>query len=59
MGKTGKKLLLQHRQLSWVLRDDLEGWGGAGAGREVQEGADTRIHTADSFHCGLETNTIL
>ena len=29
--------------------DNLEGWDGVGAGREVQEGGETCIPVADSF----------
>ena len=28
---------------------DLERWDGGGGGREVQEGGDTGVHTADYF----------
>ena len=31
-----------------MLRDNLEGWGGVGDGREAQEGADKCIPVADS-----------
>ena len=31
-----------------VLCDNLEGWGGEGGGREVQEGGDIGIPMADS-----------
>ena len=37
-----------------MLRDDLEGWDrrrDGGHGREVQEGGDICIDTADSHHC--------
>ena len=39
-----------------MLRDDLDGWD-VGGEREVQEGGDIVIHTADSLHCMAETNT--
>ena len=42
-----------------MLCDDLEGWDGAGGGKETQEGVDICIHTADSLHCTAETNTTL
>ena len=29
-----------------------------GGGREVPEGGDICIHTADSLHCTAETNTL-
>ena len=45
-------------QLSPGLCDDLGGWDG-GSGREVQEGGDIGIHTADSLHCTAETNITL
>ena len=45
----------QHRELSWVLCDDLVGWGG----REDQEGGDIYTHIADSLHGAVETNTPL
>ena len=49
-----------HRELSSVLCGDLDGWdGGVAGGREVQEGGDICIHTADSLHCTAETNTTL
>ena len=37
--------------------DDLEGWD-EGGGRDVQEGGDIGIPTADS-HCAAKTNTKL
>ena len=37
----------------------LGGWDGGGCGREVQEGGEICIHTADSLHCTAETNTTL
>ena len=42
-----------------MLCDDLEGWGGVGGGREVQEREDICILMADSCCCMAETNTIL
>ena len=51
---------LQHRELSLVLCDDLEGWeGGVGSGREVQEGGTICILMANSLSCTGETNTTL
>ena len=41
--------------LSSVLCDDLDGWDGGWGGREVQEGGDICIHTADSLCCTAET----
>ena len=35
-----------HQKL--VLWDNLEGWGGEGGGREVQDGGDTCIYVPDS-----------
>ena len=32
-----------------VLCDNLEGWGGKGGGRAVQEGGDTCMPKADSY----------
>ena len=48
-----------HRELSSVLCGDLEGWDGGGIGREVQEGGNIGIHTADSLRCTEETNSAL
>ena len=45
---------VQHRGLSSVLCDDLEGW--MGDGREVQ--GDICIHIADSRCCTAEINTL-
>ena len=46
------------RELSSVLRDDLEGWGGEGVWKgEAQEGEDIGLRTADSHCCTTETNT--
>ena len=39
-----------------MLCDILEGWDGAGDGRQIQEGGDICIPVADS--CVAETNTI-
>ena len=41
-----------------VLCENLEGCGGVGGGRQVQEG-DICIPVADSCRCMAETNTIL
>ena len=41
-----------------MLTDDLEGWDGVDGGREVQEGGDMYILTANS-HCMAKTNTTL
>ena len=41
-----------------MLCDNLEGWGGVGFRRKVQEGGDICIPVADS-HCMAETNTAL
>ena len=38
---------------------NLEGWDGVGGGREVQEGGDICIPTADSYSCLTENNKIL
>ena len=37
----------------------LQGWDGAGHGREVQEGSDISILRADQHCCMAETNTIV
>jgi len=47
---------VQHRELSSVFCDDLEGWD-RGGGIKAEEGRDTCIHRADS--CTAETNTTL
>ena len=47
------------RELNLVLCDSLEGWGGVGGGREVQEVGVICILMADSCWCVAETNTIL
>ena len=39
--------------------DDRDGWDEGVGGREIQEGGDICIRTADSLHCTAETNTIL
>ena len=44
---------------NWVICDNLEGWGGVGGGREIQEGGDVCIPMTDSCCCMAETNTIL
>ena len=49
---------VQHRELSSVLCDDLEGWGGRKARRETQEAKDICIPRADSHCRTAETNTI-
>ena len=46
------------QELSLVLRDNLEGCGGGGGGREVQEGRGICISIAGSC-CVAETNTAL
>ena len=42
-----------------MLCDNLEGWDGVGAGREVEEGRDICIPMADSCWCMAETNNIV
>ena len=42
-----------------MLCDDLEGWDGAGVGREAREGGIVCILTPDSCCCTVEMNTIL
>ena len=45
----------------WWLGGVRVGWGGVqwgGAGRQIQEGGDICIHTADSLRCIAATNTI-
>ena len=49
---------MQHPVLSLVLWDDLEGWDGAGGGREVQRGR-RYMYTDESLHCITETHTTL
>ena len=47
-------------QLSWVLSDDLERWGGGrGGGRDAQEKEDIGERIADSLCCTAEINTTL
>ena len=42
------EVAIQHRELSLVLCDNLEGWDGVDDGREVQEGKYIRTPMADS-----------
>ena len=42
------EVAVQHRELSLVLCDNLEGWDGVEDGREVQEGKDICTPMADS-----------
>ena len=42
-----------------MLYDDLEGWDRGTRGREVQQGGDICIYTADSLHCTAKINTPL
>ena len=55
------KSAVWHRELKPVRCENLEGGGGAGGGREVQEGGHICIHvpTASSCWYMAETNTIL
>ena len=46
-------------KLNLVLWDNLKGWDGVGAGREVQERGGTCILVADSRCCTAEANRIL
>ena len=46
------------RELRPGLCNILEGCKGVGGGREVNQGGDTCIPTADSWSCLAETNTI-
>ena len=39
-----------------VLSDNLEAWGGQGAGSGVQEGGETFIPMADSCQCLVTKN---
>ena len=50
---------MRHRQLSLARGDNLEGWDGAGPRREVQEGRDLGLLTADSRRCVAEADTAL
>ena len=47
------------RELKQGLCDDLEGWDGAGDGREVQDGGDMGVPVADSCWCVTENHKIL
>ena len=60
MCKTASKwgVAVKHRELSWVLCDDLEGLDGDETGREVQEQGDICILMSDSS-CMAETNATL
>ena len=49
----------QHRELSSVLYDNLQGRDLGRGGREAQEGGDICIHIANSRCCMAETNTTL
>ena len=49
----------QHRELSSVLYDNLQGQDLGRGGREAQEGGDICIHIANSRCCMAETNTTL
>ena len=42
-----------------MLCDDLDGYDGGGHGKEVQEGGNICIHTADSLCCTAEAKTTL
>ena len=42
-----------------MLCDNLEGWDGLGNGKEVQQGGNTCVLTADSCCCMAEANTAL
>ena len=47
------------RELKHGLCNNLEGWDGAGDGREFQEERDIRIPMADPCGCMAETNKTL
>ena len=47
---------VQHREITSVLCNDLEGWDGR---REAQEREDICTHIIDSSYCTAETNTII
>jgi len=56
----GTCYMAQGAQLSLLLCDDLEWWGGMrGGGREAHDRGDICIHIADSLCCTAETNTII
>ena len=55
----GGNLLYDAVSLNLVLCDNLEGWGGEGGGKEVQEGEVICMPMADSCGCMAETNTTL
>ena len=40
---------MQHRELSSVLRGDLDGWDGAVGGKEAQEGRDVHMLLLSHF----------
>ena len=42
-----------------VLCDNLEGWGGEGGGKEIQEWGDTCMSMADSYWCMADAIMIL
>ena len=47
------------RELKQGLCDHLEGWDGEGDGREVREGVDMGVPTANSCWCMRENHKIL
>ena len=47
------------REFKQGLCDNLEGWGGEGDGREVQEWGDIGVPMADSCWCMTENHKIL
>ena len=62
------EVAINHRKLSLVLCDNLNGWDGGGVGVEVggrskRKGIYIHIHiyihthTADALHCTAEANT--
>ena len=56
---TSVSLMLEAGHSKLVLWDNLEGWGGEGAGRGVQDEGDTCTPMVDSCQCMTKTTTIL
>ena len=56
---TSVSLMLEAGHSKLVLWDNLEGWGGEGAGRGVQDEGDTCTPMVDSCQCMAKTTTIL
>ena len=50
---------LWHRELSPVLRDNLDGWDGVVTGRRIPEGGEICIHVADLYMYGRNQHNIV